>query len=44
MDTSSVAGATSFLNLLLHIIDKTQGRETMLWTAKIFLIDPDKVH
>ncbi|MFQ5570639.1 MAG: GlxA family transcriptional regulator [Rhodothermales bacterium] len=36
-------GATSFYNLVLYIIEKSGGREVALWTAKMFLIDMDRV-
>lgn len=39
----SSGGAYSFLNLLLHLVDKYYGRETAVWAAKMFEIDFDRI-
>jgi transcriptional regulator GlxA family with amidase domain len=36
-------GATTYMNLVLYIIDKYCGREVALWASKLFLVDFDKV-
>lgn len=38
----SSGGAYSFLNLLLHLIEKYYGRETAIWCAKVSEIDFDR--
>lgn len=38
----SSGGAYSFLNLLLHIVEKYCGRETAIWCSKLFEIDIDR--
>jgi transcriptional regulator GlxA family with amidase domain len=38
----SSGGAYSFLNLILHLVEKYQGRETAIWCAKMFEIDIDR--
>lgn len=35
-------GAYSFLNLLLHLVQKYNGRETAIWCAKMFEIEFDR--
>lgn len=35
----SSGGAYSFLNLLLHLVEKYAGRETAIWCSKLFEID-----
>lgn len=35
-------GAYSFLNLLMHLVEKFNGRETALFCAKVFEIDVDR--
>ena len=39
----SSGGAYSFLNLLLHLIEKNYGRETAIWCAKVSEIDFDRI-
>lgn len=39
----SSGGAYSFLNLLLHLVDKYSGREAAIWAAKLFEIDFDRI-
>ena len=38
----SSGGAYSFLNLLLHLIEKNCGRETAIWCSKMFEIEFDR--
>lgn len=38
----SSGGAYSFLNLLLHIVEKHAGREITVTIAKVFMIDPGR--
>lgn len=38
----SSGGAYSFLNLLLHLVEKYCGRETAIWCSKIFEIEFDR--
>jgi transcriptional regulator GlxA family with amidase domain len=38
----SSGGAFSYLNLLLHLIEKYAGRDLALLTAKVFAIDPSR--
>ena len=38
----SSGGAFSFLNLLLHLVEKYCGRETAIWCSKMFEIDFDR--
>lgn len=38
----SSGGAYSFLNLLLHLVEKYCGRETAIWCSKLFEIDFDR--
>lgn len=40
----SSGGAYSFLNLLLHLVEKYCGRETSIWCSKMFEIDFDRTH
>lgn len=35
-------GAYSFLNLLLHLVEKYNGRETAIWCSKLFEIEFDR--
>jgi transcriptional regulator GlxA family with amidase domain len=37
-------GAFSFLNLILHLIEKYCGRETAIWCSKMFEIEFDRVN
>ncbi len=39
----SSGGAYSFLNLMLHLVEKYTGRETAIWAAKVFEIEIDRV-
>ncbi len=39
----SSGGAYSFLNLVLHLVEKYTGRETAIWAAKVFEIEIDRV-
>jgi transcriptional regulator GlxA family with amidase domain len=39
----SSGGAYSFLNLLLHLIEKYYGRETAIWCSKVSEIDFDRM-
>ena len=39
----SSGGAYSFLNLLLHLIEKFYGRETAIWCSKVSEIDFDRL-
>lgn len=39
----SSGGAYSFLNLLLHLIEKHYGRETAIWCAKVSEIEFDRI-
>lgn len=39
----SSGGAYSFLNLLLHLVDKYVGREAAIWASKLFEIDFDRI-
>ena len=39
----SSGGAYSFLNLLLHLIEKYYGRQTAIWCAKVSEIDFDRI-
>lgn len=39
----SSGGATSYWNLLLHLVEKYAGRETAIMAAKYFAIDIDRV-
>jgi len=39
----SSGGAYSFLNLILHLVEKFNGREVALFCAKVFEIDIDRV-
>ncbi|MCG8308029.1 MAG: helix-turn-helix domain-containing protein [Cytophagales bacterium] len=36
-------GAYSFLNLVLHLVEKFTGRETAIWASKVFEIEIDRV-
>lgn len=36
-------GAYSFLNLVLHLVEKYTGREAAIWAAKVFEIEIDRV-
>ena len=38
----SSGGAYSFLNLLLHLVEKYAGRESAIWCSKMFEIDFDR--
>lgn len=38
----SSGGAYSFLNLLLHLVEKYSGREAAIWCSKIFEIEIDR--
>lgn len=38
----SSGGAYSFLNLLLHLVEKYNGREAAIWCAKLFEIEIDR--
>lgn len=38
----SSGGAYSFLNLLLHLVEKYTGRETAIWCSKLFEIELDR--
>ena len=38
----SSGGAYSFLNLLLHLVEKYSGREMAIWCAKLFEIEFDR--
>jgi transcriptional regulator GlxA family with amidase domain len=38
----SSGGAYSFLNLLVHLVEKYAGRETAIWCCKMFEIDFDR--
>ncbi len=38
----SSGGSYSFLNLLLHLVEKYNGRETAIWCAKLFEIEIDR--
>ncbi len=38
----SSGGAYSFLNLLLHLVEKHAGRETAIWCSKLFEIEFDR--
>lgn len=38
----SSGGAYSFLNLLLHLVNKYSGREAAIWCSKMFEIDFDR--
>lgn len=38
----SSGGAYSFLNLLLHLVEKYNGREVAIWCAKLFEIEIDR--
>ena len=40
----SSGGAYSFLNLLLHLVEKYNGREVAIWCSKLFEIDFDRVN
>lgn len=40
----SSGGAYSFLNLLLHLIEKYYGRETAIWCSKVAEIEFDRVN
>jgi transcriptional regulator GlxA family with amidase domain len=37
-------GAFSFLNLLLHLVEKYAGRETAIWCSKMFEIEFDRLN
>jgi transcriptional regulator GlxA family with amidase domain len=39
----SSGGAYSFLNLLIHLIEKYYGRETAIWCAKVSEIEMDRM-
>ncbi|MCR9251664.1 MAG: helix-turn-helix domain-containing protein [bacterium] len=39
----SSGGAYSFLNLLLHLVEKNYGRETAIWCSKVAEIDFDRL-
>lgn len=39
----SSGGAYSFLNLLIHLIEKYYGRETAIWCAKMAEIEVDRI-
>lgn len=39
----SSGGAYSFLNLLLHLVEKYYGRETAIWCSKVAEIDFDRI-
>ena len=39
----SSGGAYSFLNLLLHLIEKYYGRETAIWCSKVAEVDFDRM-
>jgi len=39
----SSGGAYSFLNLLIHLIEKYYGRETAIWCAKVSEIEFDRI-
>lgn len=38
----SSGGAYSFLNLVLHLIEKYSGRESAIWASKVFEIEIDR--
>lgn len=40
----SSGGAYSFLNLLLHLVEKHCGREVAIWCSKMFEIDFDRMN
>ena len=40
----SSGGAYSFLNLILHLVEKYAGRETAIWCAKLFEIEIDRTN
>ena len=40
----SSGGAYSFLNLILHLIEKNYGRETAIWCAKVSEIELDRLN
>ena len=39
----SSGGAYSFLNLILHLVEKFTGRESAIWASKVFEIEIDRV-
>lgn len=39
----SSGGAYSFLNLLIHLVEKYYGRETAIWCSKMAEIEPDRI-
>ena len=39
----SSGGAYSFLNLILHLVEKYAGREATIWCSKLFEIEIDRV-
>ena len=39
----SSGGAYSFLNLVLHLVEKYSGRESAIWASKVFEIEIDRI-